>query len=214
MHDGSDSAFLENCLFFNNACARFGGSIYSFQTITERNTTHYLDHCGAQAGAVVALTGAAVLNMHNCIVWDFGGTDPLGAAGGHNVTYSDVQGGFAGTGNINVDPQVVNSNGDFHLLPSSPCIDAGDATKVIGQYPVDYDSAPRALDDPDTADTGVAVVGISVDMGAFEYQPEVIGPPPSCVADLVTTATLQPPGDGKVDGADLAVLLDGWGACD
>jgi len=30
------------------------------------------------------------------------------------------------------------------------------------------------------------------------------------IADIVTSATLQPPGDGKVDGADLAVVIGNW----
>jgi len=30
------------------------------------------------------------------------------------------------------------------------------------------------------------------------------------IADIVTSANLQPPGDGKVDGADLAVVLGNW----
>jgi hypothetical protein len=42
-------------------------------------------------------------------------------------TYSDVQGGWSGTGNITVDPMFVDTaNGDFYLLPGSPCIDTGD----------------------------------------------------------------------------------------
>jgi hypothetical protein len=36
--------------------------------------------------------------------------------------------------------------------------------------------------------------------------------PVLCVADMVTSATFQPPGDGQIDGADLAYLLGDWGA--
>ena len=50
------------------------------------------------------------------------------------VTYSDVMGGWSGTGNIDADPLFVDPlNGDFHLghfatgqASDSPCIDAGD----------------------------------------------------------------------------------------
>jgi len=34
----------------------------------------------------------------------------------------------------------------------------------------------------------------------------------SCLCDIVTSATFQPPGDGVVDGADLAVVLGNWSA--
>ena len=39
----------------------------------------------------------------------------------------------------------------------------------------------------------------------------VIPPPPTCVADTVSSDTFQPPGDGQVDAADLAYLLGEWG---
>lgn len=34
-----------------------------------------------------------------------------------------------------------------------------------------------------------------------------------CLADIVSSDTFLPPGDGVVDGADLAYLLSKWGAC-
>jgi len=37
--------------------------------------------------------------------------------------------------------------------------------------------------------------------------------PAGCAQDCVTSATLLPPPDGIVDGADLAVLIGAWGAC-
>jgi hypothetical protein len=43
------------------------------------------------------------------------------------VTYSNVQGGWEGEGNIDTDPLFVDSeNRNFILKPNSPCIDAGD----------------------------------------------------------------------------------------
>jgi hypothetical protein len=42
------------------------------------------------------------------------------------VTYSIVQGGFPGTGNLDQDPLFVDAaNGDLHLQAGSPAIDAG-----------------------------------------------------------------------------------------
>jgi hypothetical protein len=35
--------------------------------------------------------------------------------------------------------------------------------------------------------------------------------PPACLADFVTLATFEPPGDGEVDGGDLAFMLGEWG---
>ncbi|MDP8201387.1 MAG: T9SS type A sorting domain-containing protein, partial [Candidatus Tenebribacter burtonii] len=60
--------------------------------------------------------------------------------------YSDIQGGWEGEGNINVDPLFVDpENGDYHLTEYSPCIDAGN---------------PNSPFDPD---------GTIADIGAFYY---------------------------------------------
>ena len=50
-------------------------------------------------------------------------------AGSQTVTYSDVQGGFGGVGNIASDPQFADSH--FHLLVASPCVDAGDTAVAL-----------------------------------------------------------------------------------
>jgi hypothetical protein len=208
LHDGSDNAVVENSVFRNNAVTQFGASIYTFQTITVRNTTHYGDTAGA--GNVFSIPTGGLLNLHNSVVWAFVGGDAISVSGSKVVTHSNIQGGWAGTGNIGADsgdePLFADAaNGDFRLLPGSAGIDAGDTTKVPGQYPVDYDGLPRAIDDPDMADSGIAMVALSVDMGAFELQVEPAPPMPQCPGDV--------DGSGVVDVTDLLALLAGWGAC-
>jgi len=92
------------------------------------------------------------------------------------VTYSDIQGGNAGTGNINADPQFVRAPdpgldlawgsldddyGDLRLLSGSPCIDAGNNGAVTAT--TDLAGNPRIIDTP-----GVHDPGAIVDMGAYE----------------------------------------------
>ncbi|MBT3232959.1 MAG: T9SS type A sorting domain-containing protein, partial [Calditrichaeota bacterium] len=66
------------------------------------------------------------------------------------ITFSNIQGGFEGEGNIDADPQFVDAeNGDYQLTEDSPCIDVGNP-----------DSDP----DPD---------GTRVDMGVYYFHQEV-----------------------------------------
>ena len=50
--------------------------------------------------------------------------------------------------------------GDYHLLPDSPCIDSGDPNYIAEPNETDLDGKPR-------------VVGVRIDMGAYEYMPSI-----------------------------------------
>jgi hypothetical protein len=79
------------------------------------------------------------------------------------VTYSDIQ-GAPGAGNIDEDPLFVDpANGDLHLGPDSPCIDAGD-NGALNLPPFDFEGQPRIVDgDGD----GTATVDMGVDEWVF-----------------------------------------------
>jgi len=47
------------------------------------------------------------------------------------ATYSDVEGGWPGEGNIDADPLFVSVPDDLHLRHGSPCIDAGDPASAL-----------------------------------------------------------------------------------
>lgn len=202
-HDGHDSSWMENCVFWNNESLWYGSSVYMIEQLTVRNCTHY----GDVGLTVYDVPSGGDLDMFNSIIWNYS-DGSIAGAGTKSVQYSDVQGGYAGAGNIGADsgdePDFADAaNGDFRLMAGSAGIDAGDATRVVGQYPVDYDGFPRALDDPDTTDSGLAVLGISVDMGAFEFQP----------ADGVDPCPIDTNGDGMINVTDLLNVLSAWGSC-
>jgi hypothetical protein len=102
--------------------------------------------------------------ISNSIAWD---NRPDQIGGSVWTRYSDVQGGWPGEGNIDADPCFVepgywdaNSvwiDGDYHLLPDSPCIDAGDPNYVPEPDETDLDGKPR-------------IINGQIDMGAYEYR--------------------------------------------
>ena len=105
----------------------------------------------------------------NCILWNDNPDEIFGNS--LTVTYSCVQGGFPGIGNIDQDPLFLDPfNSDVHLMEFSPCIDAGD-NYVPVILAKDFEGDPRIF--PGNG-KGVYLVGSPpqpaiVDMGADEY---------------------------------------------
>ena len=84
--------------------------------------------------------------------------------------------------NFSNPPLFVNTNGDFHLLSNSPCLNSGNNAYVAGT--TDLDGNPR-------------IAGGMVDMGAYEY------PSPSSTISYFWLQQYGLPTDGSVDNADL-----------
>ncbi len=116
---------------FNEICdnsAEIGGGIdlESAERITlDKNT---IANNAAIDGGGIYCYGIMDAEMSNSIVW---GNIPSqiyiqSQWDTLHITYSDVQGSWAGTGNINANPIFVDASaGDYHLQEVSPCIDAG-----------------------------------------------------------------------------------------
>ncbi len=136
-------------------------------------------------------------HLINCVLW---GDGPDEIDGYVNASFSDVQGGWTGASNIDVNPLFVAPN-DLRLSPGSPCIDAGDNTAVPASITTDLDGNPRFVDDPDSPDCwqlpGICGDPPVVDMGAYEFQ--------LCPCDCEETP------DGTVDVGDFLALLAQWG---
>jgi hypothetical protein len=181
----ANDALIVNCLFVGNA----GSHPVAAGQSTIINST-FVDNSGPET-----VSGAPTLT--NCVVFDnFSG---VALSSGVTASYSCIEGGWPGIGNISSDPQFVDaSTGDYRLAGGSPCIDAASNPAVPRDVTVDLDGNPRFVDDPATIDTGLGRAPI-VDMGAFEFQL------PLDPADLDE--------DGDVDGFDLAILLAAWGPC-
>lgn len=110
-------------------------------------------------------TGAYSGTVTSCLAWGNGGGFDSFTAG--TISYSDGPGISGGTGNLNVDPQLVNATlGDLRLQATSPCIDAGDPT--FASVWLDALGIPRFLD-------GNLDYTQRVDIGANEYDNILFG---------------------------------------
>lgn len=171
---GSVSSTLTNCVFIGNSAGYGGGVVlhtYSDRTPTIANCTFSGNAAATAAGGILINSNGGTAIVVNCILW--GNTAETGVQiadynGGLAITYSDIQGGWAGTGNIDVDPLFVRnpSTGDFgdlRLQANSPCIDAGSNPAVSNGVTLDMAGVPRFADVPGMHDPGVVV-----DMGAYE----------------------------------------------
>ncbi len=120
---------VSNCVFTGNAASSNGGGIYINSVAPAITNCTFTDNTGS-GGAIYNRTSSNP-TITNCILW--GDTSPEIRNHGNSspvVTYSDVQGGYTGTGNINSDPSFVGG-GDYSLSNDSPCIDAGDHTSSV-----------------------------------------------------------------------------------
>lgn len=197
---GSCQPVFTNCIFRNNSAgSASGGGLFvaSSSTVTLRHTTIARNTSTATTGGAVLSSGSLV-RYFNCIVYSntaSGGSTVTQLAGAtHQPTYSCIQGGFAGTGNITSAPNFANeAAGNLRLTLGSPCIDASQNSESGAGNTVDFDLLPRFLDDPSVADTGVGPAPIA-DMGAFEFNPcpvplSIATPPSSAVSCLTRTVS-------------------------
>jgi predicted outer membrane repeat protein len=153
---------LVNCVINANS-AKMGGGIYfadssAFSNLT--NSTIVRNTASTNGGALYcANTSPKIINS---ILWEDSPQEVYkDTASNPTITYSDVYGSYAGTGNINALPLFVNTaQQDFHLTANSPCIDTG--SNAAPYLPLqDMDGNAR-------------INGAAVDMGAYEYSSTIL----------------------------------------
>jgi predicted outer membrane repeat protein len=176
------SVSLSNCRFTRNTAVLYGGGMFSEAGNSETVNCMFTENAADAGGGVLNFSGGApvftncnfvgnrarqaaggggILNyentnamLSNCIVRsNTNGQLGKGNGGSSKVTFSNVEGGLAGQGNIDADPLFADPlNGDYHLKSragrwnpntqawvidsvTSPCVDKGDPSTHIGNEP-------------------------------------------------------------------------------
>jgi hypothetical protein len=127
LEDDEDS-WLINCEIAKNS-AYHGGALYcdNYSDPTLINCTIVGNTAESDSGGVFCDSSSP--DLLNCLLWENSGNAIfLSGASLPSVDYSCIQGGFDGTGNVELDPMFVDvGSGDYRLQIGSPCIDSGDA---------------------------------------------------------------------------------------
>ncbi len=198
---------VTDCLFDENFASDDGGGIFNDAAATVTNST-FVRNMADSGGGMHTRSADSTSVVNNCVFW-YNYADVTGEAQISNslgaetfVSYSNVQDGYSGSGNIAVNTLFVDFNDrDYRLAPGSPSIDAGDNTAVPKGTMTDLDGNPRFVDDPDTIDSGNGDPPV-VDMGAYEFQGT------SCPWDCDGGESI----DGTVGITDFLLLLAQWGS--
>jgi T5SS/PEP-CTERM-associated repeat protein len=196
--DAGGTTHLTNCLLTCNGTDGQGGAVFNDSSdLLMTNCTVVANEALASGGGVANTGFASTASLRNVVL--YGNTAPAGPQIGDGgpfapvaASYSLVEGGWPGPGNVDADPMFVDAEGtcddnDYRLAVGSPAIDAGDNTAlppddadldgdgdVLEPTPLDLDGLSRRADDhcaPDTGSGGPPVV----DMGAYEARPVIDG---------------------------------------
>jgi hypothetical protein len=181
------SGIIRNNIIAGNYGGRIWGSgaiyVYSnYQSkpvLIENNTVVNNSATNGSGGLRLYLSNS--ITVRNNIIW---GNSPIQISITQctpTISYCDIQGGWSGTNNINLNPQFVNNT--FYLNSSSPCIDAGDTSSSY-------------KDPEDPLNPGFALWPASGtlrnDMGAFGGpQCSIIGSPVIGIKNIVTNLIIR-----------------------
>ncbi|MBN1805971.1 MAG: hypothetical protein JW837_12035 [Sedimentisphaerales bacterium] len=171
LHNSTGTTNLTNCLILVGGCVAlecYGLTAYSSGHVNVTNCTFL----GGMYGGIIS--NGATVNVKNCILWNiyedaFSGT-------GFTVSYSCIQGGFPGTGNIDSNPLFVTGpNGDYYLsqiaagqATNSPCVDTGSAQSMslgMNAYTTRTD---------EVNDSGVVDMGYHYTLSSLEAYPVIL----------------------------------------
>ena len=124
-HTRSSPTIINTTITGNNAISEGGGGIscLGFSSPTITNATITGNNTSRDGGGIYCDISSSPI-ITNTILW--GDTPGEIYGDGLPISYSDIQGGFSGKGNMDMDPLFVDAaNDNYRLRDDSPCIGAG-----------------------------------------------------------------------------------------
>jgi predicted outer membrane repeat protein len=165
------SPALTNVTFSGNT-ASYGSGMYNYDHSNPvlTNVTFTGNTAGTHGGGMYNSTSSPTLV--NAILWNNTPNQIINESSASTpaVTYSDIQGGYTGQGNINLNPNLgslANNGGSTQthaLTAGSPAIDSG---SPITCPPTDQRRFPRPVDGNNDGQAWC-------DMGAYEYGSQLL----------------------------------------
>ncbi|OHB63143.1 MAG: hypothetical protein A2Y76_15310 [Planctomycetes bacterium RBG_13_60_9] len=220
---------LTRCRFVGNSARQDGGGgVFNVSSSPVMNNCLFVGN-SARAGAGISDTWNSRARLNGCILWDNHGPAFATTASSADVQWSDIEGGWPGSGNIDADPCFANPG--HWVNPSDPNV-PGDPTDVNaiwvdGDYHLksqsgrwDPSSQSWVKDDVtspciDAGDPNSPVGdepfpnGGRINMGAYggtaEASKSYFGEP---ACETIIAGDIN--GDCKVDSRDLAILSQHW----
>jgi predicted outer membrane repeat protein len=185
------SPLIVNCLLVSNWANDYGGALCceSYSSPQLINSTVFGNTADLDGGGIVSLDNSNP-QITSCILWENDPGQITLPDGTISVMYSNIAGGYSGTGNINLDPMfVTGAKGNFYLDPVlSPCINAGH--DVAAGVCFRYEDWFRCLDLYTTRPDEAPDLGV-VDMG-YHY-PLTVPPTYTPTPTVTPTGTQTPP---------------------
>jgi len=156
---------IVNCVFAHNtATYGYGGAVNMRISSADFINCTFTRNTAIDGGAVSVYSDNGTNNeFYNCLFWgntvDTASYPQVDIDTGAGTSYTANYNFYASSG----DPLLVDpDNGNYHLSPGSPCIDAG--TGSVSLASVDMDGDTRVIDGDENGD-------LVVDIGADEFDP-------------------------------------------
>jgi hypothetical protein len=230
MYIGGNPTII-NCIFSGNSTGEKGGGMYIRSWIAMLTNCTFAGNSAQNGKALACATGiiggSGNAKGTNCILWDGGDEIFCSVASQVQITYSDVQGGWIGEGNIDKDPcfaeigywdpngtpEDANDDfwvdGDYHLKSQAGRWDADE-----GRWTKDEVTSPCIDAGDPTNPIGLEPFsnGGIINMGAYggtaEASKSYFGEP---VCETIVAGDIN--GDCKINLKDFAIMSLHWFEC-